>query len=50
MITHHQKLLDYLVPDRIHVMARGRIILSGGPELARQIDQEGYTKFLAEVA
>ncbi|MBO1325873.1 Fe-S cluster assembly ATPase SufC [Acetobacter sp. TBRC 12305] len=48
VITHHQKLLDYLVPDRIHVMAQGRIILSGGPELAREIDREGYTKFLAE--
>ena len=50
VITHHQKLLDYLVPDRIHVMAKGRIILSGGPELAPQIDQEGYAKFLSEAA
>lgn len=48
VITHHQRLLDYLVPDRIHVMAKGRIIHSGGPELAQQIDREGYTRFLAE--
>lgn len=50
VITHHQRLLDYLVPDRIHVMAKGRIIHSGGPELAKQIDSEGYTRFLAEAA
>ena len=48
VITHHQRLLDYLVPDRIHVMAKGRIIHSGGPELAQQIDREGYTRFLAK--
>lgn len=50
VITHHQRLLDYLSPDRIHVMARGRIIRSGGPELARQIDQDGYATFLADAA
>ncbi|MCX2560795.1 Fe-S cluster assembly ATPase SufC [Acetobacter farinalis] len=48
VITHHQRLLDYLVPDRIHVVAKGRVIHSGGPELAQQIDREGYTRFLAE--
>ncbi|MFT9294564.1 MAG: Fe-S cluster assembly ATPase SufC [Acetobacter orientalis] len=50
VITHHKRLLDYLKPDRIHVMAKGRIIHSGGPELAEQIDSEGYTRFLAEAA
>lgn len=50
VITHHKRLLDYLRPDRIHVMAKGRIIHSGGPELAEQIDTEGYTRFLAEAA
>ncbi|GAN60762.1 MULTISPECIES: Fe-S cluster assembly ATPase SufC [Acetobacter] len=50
VITHHKRLLDYLKPDRIHVMAKGRIIHSGGPELAEQIDTEGYTRFLAEAA
>ena len=42
VITHHQKLLEYLVPDRVHVMANGQMILSGDIDLARQIDQEGY--------
>ncbi|MBV1836526.1 Fe-S cluster assembly ATPase SufC [Acetobacter estunensis] len=50
VITHHQKLLDYLGPDRVHVMAKGRIIRSGGPELAKQINEEGYTAFLKEAA
>ncbi len=42
VITHHQKLLDHLVPDRVHVLRDGRIVASGGPELARRIDAEGY--------
>lgn len=50
VITHHQRLLDYIVPDRIHVMARGRIIHSGGPELARQLEAQGYAQFLSEAA
>ncbi|ACI53037.1 FeS assembly ATPase SufC [Gluconacetobacter diazotrophicus PA1 5] len=50
VITHHQRLLDYIVPDRIHVMARGRIIHSGGPELAKQLEAQGYARFLAEAA
>ncbi|MCQ8241375.1 Fe-S cluster assembly ATPase SufC [Rhizosaccharibacter radicis] len=50
VITHHQRLLDYLVPDRVHVMARGRILKSGGPELAHQLEAQGYAGFLAEAA
>ncbi|WP_419729249.1 Fe-S cluster assembly ATPase SufC [Lichenicola sp.] len=50
VITHHQRLLDYLVPDRVHVMARGRILRSGGPELAHQLEAQGYAGFLAEAA
>uniref|UniRef100_UPI000470283E Fe-S cluster assembly ATPase SufC n=1 Tax=Komagataeibacter kakiaceti TaxID=943261 RepID=UPI000470283E len=50
VITHHQRLLDYIVPDRIHVMAKGRIIHSGGPELAKQLEAQGYARFLAEAA
>ena len=46
VITHHQKLLEYLVPDRVHVMLKGQIICSGGAELSRQIDQEGYVHFM----
>ncbi len=50
VITHHQRLLEYIVPDRVHVMARGRIIRSGGPELARQLEAEGYAQLIAEAA
>ena len=50
VITHHQRLLEYIVPDRVHVMARGRIIRSGGAELARQLEAEGYAQLIAEAA
>ena len=50
VITHHQRLLDLVVPDRVHVMARGRILRSGGPELARELEREGYARILAEAA
>ncbi|QHI95702.1 Fe-S cluster assembly ATPase SufC [Aristophania vespae] len=46
VITHHQRLLDYIVPDRVHVMAQGRIIHSGGPEIAKQLEKHGYKEFL----
>ncbi len=42
LITHYQRLLDYVVPDRVHVMTRGRIVRSGGPELARELEEKGY--------
>ncbi len=42
MITHYQRLLDYILPDFVHVLADGRIVKSGGPELARQLEAEGY--------
>ena len=42
LITHYQRLLDYVKPDRVHVLARGRIVKSGGPELAHQLESEGY--------
>jgi Fe-S cluster assembly ATP-binding protein len=42
LITHYQRLLDYVVPDRIHVLLGGRIIDSGGPELAHRLEAEGY--------
>jgi len=50
VITHHQRLLDHLVPNRVHVLARGRIIRSGGPELARELEKSGYADVLAEAA
>ena len=42
LITHYQRLLDYVAPDRVHVMVDGRIVRSGGPELAHQLEREGY--------
>lgn len=50
VITHHQRLLDHLVPNRVHVLAGGRIIRSGGPELARELERTGYAGVLAEAA
>ena len=42
VITHYQRLLDYIVPDHVHVMSRGRIVRSGGKELARELEDRGY--------
>ena len=42
VITHYQRLLDYIVPDRVHVLSDGRIVRSGGKELARELEQKGY--------
>ena len=42
LITHYQRLLDYVKPDMVHVLAAGRIVKSGGPELALQLEAEGY--------
>ena len=50
VITHYQRLLDYIRPDRVHVLAGGRIVASGGPELAHQLEAEGYDKYLPEAA
>jgi len=49
VITHYQRLLDYIKPDRVHVLAGGRIVASGGPELAHQLEAEGYDKYLPPV-
>ncbi len=46
VITHYQRLLDYIKPDRVHVLARGQIAASGGPELALELEREGYDKYL----
>jgi Fe-S cluster assembly ATP-binding protein len=45
LITHYQRLLDYVVPDRVHVLAHGKIRKSGGRELALQLEREGYADF-----
>lgn len=44
VITHYQRILDYLKPDFVHILDGGRIVEQGGPELARQVDQEGYLR------
>ena len=45
VITHYQRLLDYIVPDRVHVLSDGRVARSGGPELALELEQTGYAEF-----
>ena len=50
VITHYQRLLDYIVPDRVHVLAAGRIIRSGGPELAKELEERGYAPIVADAA
>ncbi len=47
VITHYQRLLEYIVPDRIHVLAYGQIRRSGGPELAHELEKTGYAEFAA---
>ncbi|UOQ94265.1 Fe-S cluster assembly ATPase SufC [Halobacillus shinanisalinarum] len=42
MITHYQRLLNYITPDKVHVMMQGRVVKSGGPELAQRLEEEGY--------
>ena len=49
VITHYQRLLDHIQPDVVHIMADGRIVKTGGPELALQVEKEGYGDLLAEV-
>lgn len=50
VITHYQRLLDYITPDHVHVLVDGRIVRSGGAELARQLEEEGYEAFRAAPA
>jgi Fe-S cluster assembly ATP-binding protein len=50
VITHYQRLLDHIVPDVVHIMADGRIVQTGGPELALEVEQNGYADLLRSVA
>jgi Fe-S cluster assembly ATP-binding protein len=50
VITHYQRLLDYIVPDHVHVLAKGRIVKSGGKELAHELEESGYAEFLEDAA
>jgi Fe-S cluster assembly ATP-binding protein len=47
LITHYQRLLDYVKPDKVHVLSKGRITRSGGPELAHELEREGYAEAAA---
>ena len=47
LITHYQRLLDYVEPDKVHVLSRGKIVRSGGPELAHELEREGYSEAAA---
>ena len=50
VITHYQRLLDYIVPDRVHVLAGGRIIAEGGKELAQELEAKGYADIVKDAA
>ncbi|MFM1585453.1 Fe-S cluster assembly ATPase SufC [Streptococcus mutans] len=49
IITHYQRLLNYITPDIVHVMMDGRVVLSGGPELAARLEKEGYAQIAEEL-
>ena len=49
VITHYQRLLDHIAPDVVHIMAQGRIVKTGGPELALEVEKNGYADILSEV-
>ena len=50
VITHYQRLLDYIKPDVVHIMADGKIIKTGGPELAKELEAKGYAGFIGKAA
>ncbi|MGB6085613.1 MAG: Fe-S cluster assembly ATPase SufC, partial [Parvibaculum sp.] len=50
VITHYQRLLDYIVPDVVHVLSKGRIVKTGGKELALELEKSGYAAFDADAA
>jgi Fe-S cluster assembly ATP-binding protein len=50
IITHYQRLLDHIRPDTVHVMAKGRIVRSGGPELALELEERGYAAYVSKAA
>ena len=50
VITHYQRLLDYIVPDHVHVLAKGKIVKSGGKELALELEESGYAEYIEDAA
>ena len=49
VITHYQRILEYVKPDHVHILVNGRIVRSGGPELAHELERAGYAGVLQEV-
>ncbi|MCY3878822.1 MAG: Fe-S cluster assembly ATPase SufC [Rhodobacteraceae bacterium] len=50
LVTHYQRLLNHITPDKVHIMSAGRIVETGGPELALHVETKGYAEFAAEAA
>jgi len=50
VITHYQRLLNYIVPDTVHVMSKGRVVKSGGKELALELEANGYADYVSDAA
>ena len=50
VITHYQRLLDHIKPDIVHIMADGKIVKTGGPELALEVENNGYSDLLDEAS
>ncbi|MCK6596535.1 MAG: Fe-S cluster assembly ATPase SufC, partial [Bacteriovoracaceae bacterium] len=48
LVTHYQRLLDYIIPDQVHVLYKGKIIKSGGKELALELEEKGYDWLIKE--
>jgi Fe-S cluster assembly ATP-binding protein len=50
VITHYQRLLEFIVPDVVHVLAKGKVVKSGGKELALELEAKGYAQYAGEAA
>ena len=50
LVTHYQRLLSYITPDFVHILSDGRIVKSGGKELALEVEEEGYTQLRRKAA
>jgi Fe-S cluster assembly ATP-binding protein len=48
VVTHYQRLLNYITPDVVHILVKGRIVKTGGPELALEVEKSGYKQYLEE--
>ena len=49
VVTHYQRLLNYITPDVVHILVKGKIVKTGGPELALEVEKNGYKQYLSEV-